>query len=237
MHDFPAQGGEVIPSDMSVRQKDQALLEGPSSLYDDGMRVAGITAEFCRGFWRLRAIGPCVTFFGSARFPEDHPYYVMARTGAALVGGHGYAVMTGGGPGIMEAANRGAREAGALSIGCNVQLPQEQKPNPYLDILAEFQHFFIRKVMLVRYSQAFIILPGGFGTMDEIFETATLIQTGKIRKFPIVLMGTAYWTDLIGFVGNSLLPSGAIDAEDLEGVYICDDPRQAIDFVVSYIEG
>jgi uncharacterized protein (TIGR00730 family) len=219
-----------------VRQKDQELLQGPFSLYRDCLRVAGITAEFLRGFWRLRNVGPCVTFFGSARIPEHHPYYVMARSGAALVGQRGYAVMTGGGPGIMAAANRGARDVGALSIGCNIQLPKEQQANPYLDIVTEFQHFFIRKVMLVRYSQAFIILPGGFGTMDEIFETATLIQTGKIRKFPIVLMGSAYWSDLIGFVDNSLLPCGAIDAEDLEGVFICDDPMAAVDFVVSYIK-
>lgn len=211
-------------------------MQGPATLYRDCLRVAGITAEFLRGFWRLRGVGPCVTFFGSARFTEEHLYYAMAREGAELIGRKGFAVMTGGGPGIMEAANRGAREAGALSVGCNIQLPREQRPNPYLDIETEFQHFFIRKVMLVRYSQAFIILPGGFGTMDEIFETATLIQTGMIRKFPIVLMGKSYWTDLIGFVGNSLLPSGAIDAEDLDGVYICDDPGEAIDFVVGYIK-
>lgn len=215
------------------QQNDEELLRGPEPALQDGLRIARIVGELIKGFWRLRGIGPCITFFGSARFSESHPYYAMARSTAAAAGERGYSVMSGGGPGVMEAANRGARDAGSLSIGCNIELPMEQKPNPYLDIDVQFRHFFIRKVMLVRYSQAFVILPGGFGTMDEVFETATLIQTGKIRKFPVVLMGTEYWADLIGFVSNSMIRCGTIDQRDLEGIYICDDPAEAVDYVIN----
>jgi uncharacterized protein (TIGR00730 family) len=151
------------------------------------------------------------------------------------VGRHRFSVMTGGGPGIMEAANRGARDAGVLSIGCNIQLPCEQQANDYLDVMTRFQHFFVRKVMLVRYSQAFIILPGGFGTMDEIFETATLIQTGKVSKFPIVLMGRDYWAGLIDFLRNRMVSCGTIDADDLDGLVICDDPAEAVTHIMRVI--
>ena len=218
-----------------VRQRDEALLGGGESALRDALRTGQILVEFIRGFWQLRNIGPCITFFGSARFGEDHRYYQMARATAAEVGRHRFSVMTGGGPGIMEAANRGARDAGVLSIGCNIQLPCEQQPNDYLDVTTRFQHFFVRKVMLVRYSQAFIILPGGFGTMDEIFETATLIQTGKVSKFPIVLMGRDYWAGLIDFLRNRMLSCGTIDADDLDGLVICDDPAEAVAHIMRVI--
>jgi uncharacterized protein (TIGR00730 family) len=218
-----------------VRQRDEALLGGGESALRDALRTGQILAEFIKGFWQLRNIGPCITFFGSARFGEDHRYYQMARATAAEVGRHRFSVMTGGGPGIMEAANRGARDVGVLSIGCNIQLPCEQQANEYLDVMTRFQHFFVRKVMLVRYSQSFIILPGGFGTMDEIFETATLIQTGKVSKFPIVLMGRDYWAGLIDFLRNRMVSCGTIDADDLDGLVICDDPAEAVTHIMRVI--
>jgi uncharacterized protein (TIGR00730 family) len=163
------------------RQLLSGRLAGPTEL----KRALHIFREFLMGFRRLRGIGPCVTVFGSARFEEDHRYYRMGMEVGEKIARAGYAVMTGGGPGIMEAANRGARNAGGKSVGCNIKLPQEQDPNPYLDTFIEFDHFFVRKVMLVKYSWAFVVLPGGFGTMDEIFETLTLIQTEKMKSFPV----------------------------------------------------
>jgi hypothetical protein len=217
------------------RQQDEALLGGAESALRDILRTGQILNQFIKGFWRLRNIGPCITFFGSARFDQDHRYCRMARASATEAGRHGFSVMTGGGPGVMAAANRGARDAGALSIGCNIELATEQKPNDYLDVTTRFQHFFVRKFMLVRYSQAFIILPGGFGTMDEIFETATLIQTGKVSKFPIVLMGRDYWAELIEFLRHRMVSCGTIDADELDGLVICDDPAEAIEHIVRII--
>ena len=164
-----------------------------------------------RGFRKLHFVGPCVTVFGSARFTADHAYYVLAREVGQRLARAGFTVMTGGGPGIMEAANRGAKEAGGYSVGCNIELPQEQKPNPYLDRWITFRHFFVRKLMLVKYSYAFIALPGGFGTLDEIFETATLIQTDKIKDFPLVLVGKEYWRPLLDFLRDRLVEAKTID--------------------------
>ena len=161
------------------------------------MRILG---ECVKGFRRLHFVGPCVTVFGSARFEEDHPYYVLARELGARLAEAGFAVMTGGGPGIMEAANRGAKDVGGTSVGCNITLPVEQKPNPYLDRWVEFRYFFVRKMMLEKYSYAFIVMPGGIGTLDELFETAMLIQTGKMKDFPIVLMGKSFWTPLLDYL-------------------------------------
>ena len=155
-----------------------------------------IFAELVRGFRALHFLGPCITVFGSARFEEGNPHYELAREMGRRIGRMGFTVMTGGGPGVMEAANRGARDVGACSIGCNIALPQEQEPNPYLDRFIEFEYFFVRKLMLVKYSYAFVVLPGGFGTLDEVFEVATLIQTRKIESFPCVLMGLDYWAPL-----------------------------------------
>src|SRR5687767_11196232 len=173
----------------SRQSEERKFLWGPRLRGEELFRLGRILADFLRGFRALHFVGTCVTVFGSARFAEDHRYYTLARdTGAALARA-GYTVMTGGGPGIMEAANRGARQAGGRSIGCNIELPWEQQPNPYLDLFVELRYFFVRKVMLVKYSTAFVALPGGFGTLDELFEAATLIQTRKILGFPLILMG------------------------------------------------
>ena len=157
----------------------------------------GVVREFIRGFRALHFLPPCVTVFGSARFQEDHPHYLLAREMGHALSRMGFTVMTGGGPGIMEAANRGAKDAGGFSVGCNIHLPKEQKPNAYLDRTVTLHHFFVRKVLLLKYSYAFVVMPGGFGTMDEFFETLTLIQTGKISDFPVVLMGKDYWKPLL----------------------------------------
>lgn len=179
----------------------------------------------------LHFLGPCVTVFGSARFEADHPYYELGREVGARLARRGFAVMTGGGPGIMEAANRGAREAGGRSIGCNIELPHEQRANPYVDHVITFRHFYVRKVMLVKYSYAFIALPGGFGTLDEVFEIATLVQTGKVKEFPIVLVGREYWQPLTDFVRNRLLVEGAIDPGDEQRLQVTDSPEEAVALV------
>jgi uncharacterized protein (TIGR00730 family) len=187
-----------------------------------------VLAELIRGFRALHFVGPCVTVFGSARFKEDSPYYVMAREIGRGLARLGFTVMTGGGPGIMEAANRGAREAGGRSIGCNIQLPAEQEPNAFLDRWITFRHFFVRKVMLVKYSYAFVALPGGFGTLDEIFETATLIQTGKIQNFPLVLVGSDFWRPLTEFLRKPLEAMALIDPADRQRIIVADSADQAV---------
>jgi uncharacterized protein (TIGR00730 family) len=204
------------------------FLQGPQQRGFELMRAARIFGEFVRGFRAMHFIGPCVTVFGSARFGADHAYCAMAREVGARLARAGFTVMTGGGPGIMEAANRGAREAGGRSIGCNIKLPVEQRPNPYLDRWITFRHFFVRKVMLVKYSYAFVALPGGFGTLDEIFETATLIQTGKIHEFPLVLMGTDFWGPMLQFVRTRLLDEGTVSAADVERIVVTDSPAEAV---------
>ncbi|MGB5535367.1 MAG: TIGR00730 family Rossman fold protein, partial [Thiogranum sp.] len=168
-----------------VEGAEKAFLKGRRNREADLESAVSYFLEFLRGFESFDFDQPCVTVFGSARFDEDHRYYQLARELGQALAGAGYAVMTGGGPGIMEAANRGAREAGGLSLGCNIELPFEQKPNPYLDKFIEFEHFFIRKVMLVKYSSAFVVMPGGFGTLDEVFEVITLVQTNKLDRFPV----------------------------------------------------
>lgn len=199
------------------------FLHGPEARTTEFFRLLRIMAEFVRGFRRLHFVGPCVTIFGSARFDEDHRYYRLGRETAARIARHGFTVMTGGGPGIMEAANRGAKDVGGRSIGCNIELPHEQKPNPYLDQWITFRYFFVRKVMLVKYSYAFIGMPGGFGTLDEIFELATLIQTGKIKEFPLVLVGKSFWEPLVGFIRDRMLHEQTIDPQDLDRITISDD--------------
>ncbi len=189
--------------------------------------------EFVRGFEHLGGLGPCVTVFGSARFKEDHRYYELARTLGRSLAERGFAVMTGGGPGIMEAANRGAREGGGVSIGCNIELPREQEPNPYLDRFVEFEYFFVRKVMLVKYSVAFVVMPGGLGTLDEVFETATLIQTGKIERFPIIAMGSDFWEPFREFTTDSMIAEGTIDDSDRELFSLTDSVEDAVEAIES----
>lgn len=208
--------------------EDRELLAGPSFRRSEFVRVVRIAAEFIRGFRALHFVGPCVTVFGSARFNTGSPHYELARLIGRRIAELDLAVMTGGGPGIMEAANRGAREAGGKSIGCNIELPMEQEPNPYLDKFVEFRYFFVRKVMLVKYSCAFVVMPGGFGTLDEVFETLVLIQTGKLHNFPIVLMGREYWQPVVDYVRFNMVEAGAIDAKDLELVTFTDDPDEAM---------
>jgi uncharacterized protein (TIGR00730 family) len=207
---------------------DRHFLEGPRSRLSELWRAMRIFAEFIRGFRALHFLPPCVTVFGSARFDEDNPWYRLARTTAAELSRIGFTIMTGGGPGIMEAANRGARDAGGFSVGCNVILPREQRPNAYLDRFVEFRYFFVRKVMLVKYSYAFVILPGGFGTLDELFEVATLIQTGKVEDFPVVLLGVDYWQPLVDFLRTQMVAAGTIDARDVDRLVLTDDPGVAI---------
>jgi uncharacterized protein (TIGR00730 family) len=204
------------------------FLEGPQSRGWELRRAAGIFVEFIRGFRALHFVGPCVTVFGSARFKEDDPYYAIAREIGRGLARLGFTVVTGGGPGIMEAANRGAREAGGRSIGCNIELPAEQKPNAYLDRWITFRHFFVRKVMLVKYSYAFVALPGGFGTLDEIFETATLIQTHKIRDFPLVLVGRDFWRPLTDFLHGPLEAMALIDPIDADRIIVADAADEAV---------
>jgi len=198
--------------------------DNPSELATAGR----VFLEFVRGFEHLGGLGQCVTVFGSARFKEDHPYYELARALGRALAERNIAVMTGGGPGIMEAANRGAREGGGVSIGCNIELPTEQEPNPYLDRFVEFEYFFVRKVMLVKYSQAFVVMPGGLGTLDEVFETATLIQTGKIERFPIIAMGSNFWEPFREFSTSSMIREGTIAESDRELFTLTDSVEEAV---------
>jgi hypothetical protein len=215
--------------------QERSFLEGPKSRLSELRRVGRIAAELLRGFRTLHFVGPCVTVFGSARFGAEHRYYELAREVGRRLAATGFTVMTGGGPGVMEGANRGAREARGRSIGCNIELPHEQRPNPYLDLWIEFRYFFVRKLMLVKYSYAFVILPGGYGTLDEIFETATLIQTGKIRDFPLVLMGREYWSPLLAFLRERAIALGTISAADLDGLLVTDSPAEAVDAILEAV--
>ena len=210
---------------------DVQLIEGPRSRWKELRSVAHIFAEFIHGFRRLHSVGPCVTVFGSARFIEDHPYYFLAREAGAKLASAGFTVMTGGGPGIMEAANRGARDVAGRSIGCNIVLPKEQRPNPYLDTMLEFHYFFVRKLMLIKYSRAFLAFPGGFGTMDELFETATLIQTGKIQEFPLILFGSDYWGPLLEYLQSTFVDQGTIEARDLARITLTDSVDEAVNAI------
>jgi uncharacterized protein (TIGR00730 family) len=212
-------------------EEERAFLKGSRENPQELASAGRIFLEFVRGFQRLGEIGQCVTVFGSARFPEGHAYYELARQLGHRLAQEGFTVMTGGGPGIMEAANRGAREGGGLSVGCNIQLPSEQKPNPYLDRFVEFEHFFVRKVMLVKYSQAFVVMPGGFGTLDEVFETITLMQTKKLEYFPIVAMGGDFWKKLGDFIQRTLVAEGTISASDLEMIHATDSLDRAIKII------
>jgi uncharacterized protein (TIGR00730 family) len=206
------------------------FLQGPQRRGFELRLLLKIGREFFRGFRRLHFVGPCVTVFGSARFGPDHRYYALGREVGRLLAGSGFTVMTGGGPGVMEAANRGAKEAGGRSVGCNIKLPMEQRPNPYLDSWIDFEFFFVRKVMLVKYSYAFVVLPGGFGTLDELFEVLTLIQTGKVHDFPVALMGVDYWGPLLDLL-RRMAAERTIDPHDLDRLIVGDDPGEAVSAV------
>ncbi len=212
-------------------QEDERLLEGaeaPAFLDSDPWRVLRIQSEFVDGFDTLARVGDAVSVFGSARVRDDDPMCALARRTGELLVEHGYAVITGGGPGIMEAANRGALEAGGLSIGCNIELPFEQSLNAYVNLGIEFRYFFVRKTMFVKYAQAFVIFPGGLGTMDELFEAATLIQTGKVRHFPLILCGTEYWSGLLAWLRERVLDERKMSPADLDLFTRTDDPEEVV---------
>ena len=203
------------------------------STLTDETRIERISEELRMGFETLAPVGAAASFFGSARTGADDPDYELARETARIVGESGVAVITGGGPGLMEAANRGAKEAGALSVGLNIELPFEQGGNGYCDISLEFHYFFVRKIMFVRYASGFVVFPGGFGTMDELWEAVTLIQTGKIREFPVVLVGTDYWRELVDWAGDRMLGEGNISPEDLDLFRMTDDPEEVRDLLMA----
>jgi uncharacterized protein (TIGR00730 family) len=212
---------------MSEQVQDRQILEREATGYAHDAKL--IAREFLRGFEAVDKIGrPGVTIFGSARVPDTDPAYEAARTTAALFAEAGFAVVTGGGPGIMEAANRGAHEAGGVSVGFNIELPHEQDANPYLDICVTFDHFYARKVMLVKASEGFVLFPGGFGTLDEMFESLTLIQTGKVLHFPVVLYGVRFWSGLLDWINARLLDQGLISPEDEDLLFLTDSPEEVV---------
>jgi hypothetical protein len=220
-------GGPVMTEDRKLLEPPQR----PAFLNTDTWRALRILSEFVEGFDALAAIGPAITIFGSARVAEGDPAYDMAREIGHLLAKEGYAIITGGGPGVMEAANRGCQEGGGLSVGCNIELPHEQSINPYVDLGVEFRYFFARKTMFVKYADAFVILPGGYGTMDELFESLTLIQTGKIRHFPVVLVGTAFFAGFLEWIKAKLLGEGMISEGDLELIQVTDDPKEVVSII------
>jgi uncharacterized protein (TIGR00730 family) len=229
---------QMIEGD-AARTEDERFLEArPSTSADflqtDPWRTLRILSEFVEGFDAMAKVGPAVTVFGSARTRRDDPVYQLARGIGFRLAQAGYAVITGGGPGAMEAANLGCREGGGLSVGCNIELPHEQGLNAYVDLGVEFRYFFARKVMFVKYADGFVILPGGFGTLDELFEALTLIQTGKVRHFPVVLVGSAYWAGLLDWIRDTLVAQGAINAEDVDLVLLTDDPDEAVALIQTH---
>lgn len=219
------------PGSAGNKRTEREFLSGPHSRFREFTFVVRVMKEFIRGFRVLHFVGPCITVFGSARFKEDHPHYEHARAVGARLADMGFTVMTGGGPGIMEAANRGAKEAGGTSIGLNIELPFEQHANPWLDVMVMFEHFFVRKVMLVKYSLGFVVMPGGFGTMDELFEAITLIQTKKITNFPIVLMGKDYYSELVETIRNRMVQEGTISKDDLDLFLVTDSVDEMEEFL------
>lgn len=222
--------------DNSYKREERKFLEGPRSRFRELKYVGGVLMQFVKGLRAMHFIGPCVTVFGSARFTEDHPYYELAREVSGEIGKLGFAIMTGGGPGIMEAANRGAKDVGALSVGCNIVLPHEQSANPYLDKFVDMDFFFVRKELLRKYSFAFIVLPGGFGTLDEFFETLTLIQTGKIHRFPMVVMGVDFHQDIIRHI-ERMKEEKTISEEDLDLLLFSDSVKEVTNHIRKYAAG
>jgi uncharacterized protein (TIGR00730 family) len=222
------------PEEHLIPPKSHIYLDGPKSRGFELSFAFRVFWQFIYGFRKLHFIGPCITVFGSARFDENHKFYIAAREFGKRISALGFVTMTGGGPGIMEGANRGAFENGGMSVGCNVQLPFEQKPNPYMNKWITFEHFFVRKVLLIKYSYAFVIMPGGFGTMDEFFETLTLVQTKTITQFPLVLFGKEYYKELWDVLEH-MAANGSIAKEDLSLVLITDDVDEAMLHIRTYI--
>lgn len=210
-----------------VEWQERRFLAGPRSRRRELLTVIRVATEFIAGFRRLHFVGPAVTVFGSARTDEGEVAYTKARALGAALSGKGFAVITGGGPGVMEAANRGARDVDGLSIGCTIQLPHEQVSNPYLDICVDFRYFFVRKVMLVKYSYAFVVMPGGFGTVDEWFEALTLIQTAKIHEFPVVVVGVEYWSSIVDQL-ETMVEAAMISRSDLDLLLVTDSVEEAV---------
>ncbi len=218
----------IIPPKASI------YLEGPKSRGYELLFAFRVFWQFIRGFRTLHFIGPCITVFGSARFKEDNHFYAVARRFGKMIAEIGFTTMTGGGPGIMEAANRGAFENGGMSVGLNIQLPFEQRPNPYVQKSITFEHFFVRKVLLVKYSYAFIIMPGGFGTMDEFFEILTLVQTKTVTNFPIVIFGKEFYKDLI-LAMDDMVTNGTVSKEDMNLLLVTDDVQDAMEHIKKYV--
>jgi len=209
---------------------DRYLLAGPRSRTEEAVTLMRMAWDFLQGFRTLHFVGPCVTIFGSARTAEDDPHYQLARKMGAAAAEMGFTVMTGGGGGIMEAGNRGAKDVGGRSVACNIELPHEQAANPYLDRHVTLRYFFVRKLMLIKYSYAFIVMPGGFGTLDELFEALTLIQTGKLKDFPIILMGTDYWREQLAMI-EKMAETGTISRLDLNLLHVTDSVEEAVNFL------
>ncbi len=226
-----ARSGRPTEDSLLLRWSDEDRANAAAFTHSDTWRVLRITGEFVAGFDALAEIGPAVSIFGSARTPESDPMYEAARTVAHLLATAGFATITGGGPGIMEAANRGATEAGGVSVGANIELPMEQGLNAYVNLPLNFRYFFVRKTMFVKYAEAFVIFPGGFGTLDELFEALTLIQTGKLGRFPIILFGKQHWRGLIDWIERALEPSGKISKADLSLLVLTDDPQEVVAIV------
>ncbi len=223
-----------LPLLEAVKDAEKLFLSGSRGREQELESAVRIFLEFLRGFEEIQITAPCVTVFGSARFEEGHEYYELARSLGRKLAENGFTVMTGGGPGIMEAANRGAREGGGSSLGCNIQLPKEQHPNPYMDQFVEFEHFFVRKVMLVKYSSAFVVMPGGFGTLDEAFEVMTLMQTDTLHDFPLVAMGGSFWDELKPFM-NTMVNEGTISSGDLDLITLADSADAAVAAIIDAV--
>jgi len=231
--------GRVTTKKTTGTTDDSAFLQRRDASFVDAdpWRVLRIQSEFVEGFDALAAIPPAVSVFGSARISREDPLYEQARQVGEALAGAGLAVITGGGPGVMEAANRGCREGGGLSIGCNIELPFEQKNNDYVDLGIDFRYFFVRKTMFVKYAEGFVVFPGGYGTLDELFEALTLIQTGKVHHFPVALFGSKYWAGLIDWLEDPVLAEGKLAQQDLDLFKLCDDADQVVEHVTAVIRG
>ena len=229
--------GRITTTSPNGRTADLSLLErpAPGDAVHDPWRALRILAEFVEGFDALSTIPPAISVFGSARIHSDDPMYAAARAFGSASAKAGYAVVTGGGPGIMEAANRGCREAGGVSVGCNIELPFEQHLNPYVGLGIDFRYFFVRKTMFVKYAEAFVVFPGGFGTLDELFEAMTLVQTGKILHFPIVLFGSVYWHGLLEWLRDRVLAEHKVSPDDLDIFRVCDQPGEAMEYIAEVL--